>query len=98
MTFFLSHCFQTGFAAHSAFNGVKSLERESDFSSLASDEFSNTWSHNSAPQSFVIMSIVVTDVNTWKQCLLYFCEETEKGTCDKIKKRRKEERGRRNIK
>ena len=91
MKFFLSHCFQSASAAHSAFNGVKSLESESDFLSVASDDVSKTWSYNPVPQCFVITSIVVADMNTRKQYLLYFCTETEKETCDKIKKRRKEE-------
>ena len=93
MEVFLSHCFQTGSAAHSAFNGVKSLERDSDFSSLANVEISNTCSYNPAPQCFVITSIVVTEMNTRKKYLLYFFKEIVKGSCGKIKKRQKKRNG-----
>jgi len=89
MKFFLSHFFHAGSAAHSAFNGVKSLERESGFSSLASDEVSNRWSYDPTPQCFVITSVLVTDKKTRKYYFLCFCKETEKGTYSKIKKRRK---------
>jgi hypothetical protein len=61
------HCFQTGSAAHSAFNEVKSLERESDFSSLASDKVGNTWSYNPAPQCFVVTSIIRSYGHEYKE-------------------------------
>jgi hypothetical protein len=37
-------------------------------------------------------------MNTRKKYLLYFFKETEKCSCGKIKRRRKEEMGRHNIK